>query len=97
VNISDARVIAPLLERRGTLQYPPIALRQRIEGTVELTVLVDERGGVSDAKVVTGAAGRGLNEAAVDYARRQKYRPATKYGVPVKVWMPLRVRFELPN
>jgi TonB family protein len=97
VNLSDAGVIAPLLERRGTLQYPPIALRQRIEGTVELTVLVDERGGVSDAKVVTGAAGRGLNEAAVDYARRQKYRPATKYGVPVKVWMPLRVRFELPN
>jgi TonB family protein len=98
VNLADAGVIAPLLERKGTLQYPPIALRQRVEGTVELNVLVDEKGGVTDAKVVTGVGGRsGLNEAAIDYARRQRYRPATKEGIPVKVWMPLRVKFELPK
>jgi TonB family protein len=98
VNLADPGVIAPLLERKGALQYPPIALRQRVEGTVELNVLVDEKGGVSDAKIVTGAGGRaGLNEAAIDYAKRQRYRAATKDGVPVKVWMPLRVRFELPK
>jgi len=38
-----------------------------------------------------------LNEAAIDYARRQRYRPATKDGVLVKVWMPLRVKFDLPK
>jgi len=98
VNLSDVGVIAPLLERKGTLQYPPIALRQRVEGTVELSVLVDEKGGVSDAKVVTGVTGRsGLNEAAIDYAKRQRYRPASKDGVGVKVWMPLRVKFDLPK
>jgi TonB family protein len=98
VNLADAGVIAPLLERKGALQYPPIALRQHAEGTVELNVLVDEKGGVADTKVVTGVGGRsGLNEAAIDYARRQRYRPATKDGVPVKVWMPLRVKFELPK
>ena len=98
VNLDDPGVIAPLLERKGALQYPPIALRQHVEGTVVLSVLVDEKGGVTEAKVVTGVGGRaGLNEAAVDYARRQKYRPASKDGVPVKVWMPLRVKFDLPK
>jgi TonB family protein len=98
VTLADSGVIAPVLERRGALQYPPLALRQRVEGTVELNVLVDEKGGVSDVQVVTGAGGRsGLNEAAMDYARRQRYRPATKDGVLVKVWMPLRVKFELPK
>jgi TonB family protein len=98
VTLSDVGVIAPVLERRGVLQYPPLALRQRVEGTVELNVLVDEKGGVADVQVVAGAGGRsGLNEAAMDYARRQRYRPATKDGVLVKVWMPLRVKFELPE
>ena len=98
VTLADAGVIAPVLERRGTLQYPPLALKQRVAGTVELNVLVDEKGTVSDVQVVTGAGGRsGLNEAAMDYARRQRYRPATKDGVLVKVWMPLRVKFDLPK
>jgi TonB family protein len=98
VTLADAGVIAPVLERRGVLQYPSLAERQRVEGTVELNVLVDEKGAVSDVQVVTGAGGRsGLNEAAMDYARRQRYRPATKDGVLVKVWMPLRVKFELPK
>jgi TonB family protein len=98
VTLADVGVIAPVLERRGALQYPPLALRQKVEGVVELNVLVDEKGGVSDVQVVTGAAGRsGLNEAAIDYARRQRYRPASKDGVLVKVWMPLRVKFDLPK
>jgi len=98
VTLADVGVIAPVLERRGALQYPALALRQRVDGVVELNVLVDEKGGVSDVQVVTGAAGRsGLNEAAIDYARRQRYRPATKDGVTVKVWMPLRVKFDLPK
>ena len=98
VTLADVGVIAPVLERRGALQYPALALRQRVDGVVELNVLVDEKGGVSDVQVVTGAAGRsGLNEAAIDYARRQRYRPATKDGVPVKVNLPVIVKFELPR
>jgi hypothetical protein len=29
--------------------------------------------------------------------KKRRYRPATKDGVPVKVWMSVRVRFELPK
>jgi protein TonB len=98
VNLSDAGVTPPVPEKAPSLQYPSRALRQRVEGTVELSILVDERGVVTDAQVVTSAGGRaGLDEAAMENARKRKYRPATKDGVPVKVWMPLRVQFKLPG
>jgi TonB family protein len=98
VSLTDPGVIAPVVERTPPMPYPPIALRQRVEGTVELSVLVDERGQVIEAKVVTPAGGRvGLNEAALENARRRRYRPATKDGVPVRVWVPVRVKFELPR
>jgi serine/threonine-protein kinase len=98
VDLGDMGVIAPVVERKPPLQYPPIALRQRAEGTVELNVLVDDKGGVTDAQILTQPGGKtGLAEAAIDNVRRWRYRPATKDGVPVKVWMTVRVRFELPK
>jgi serine/threonine-protein kinase len=98
VNLTDPGVVPPVLDRAAPIAYPPIALRQRLEGTVELNVLIDERGNVSEAQVVSGAGGRaGLNEAAVESVRRRKYRPGTKEGVAVKVWIPVRVQFRLPN
>jgi TonB family protein len=98
VNLSDPGVVAPVPDRAPPLQYPPIALRQRVEGTVELNVLVDEKGGVLDAQVIAGAGGKiGLNEAAIENVKRRRYRPATKEGVAVKVWIPVRVRFTLPK
>jgi TonB family protein len=98
VNLRDAGVIAPVLERAPPAFYPPVALRQKVEGTVELNVLVDERGNVTETLIISRTGGRsGLNEAAQDSVRRHKYRPATKDGVPVKVWIPVRVHFRLPN
>jgi len=98
VSLSDPGVVAPVVERQPTFVYPPIALRQRVDGTVELNALVDEKGNVADVAIVTPAGGRaGLNEAAVDSVKRRKYRPATKDGVPVRVWIQVRVRFELPK
>jgi len=98
VDVNDAGVIAPVALNKPSFTYPPIALRQRIEGKVDLSVLVDERGGVTDAKVISGAGGRaGLNEAASDYVKRWKFRPATKEGVPVKTWTPVSVVFMLPR
>jgi TonB family protein len=98
VDVNDAGVIAPVALNKPSFTYPPIALRQRIEGKVDLSVLVDERGGVTDAKVISGAGGRaGLNEAASEYVKRWKFRPATKEGVPVKTWTPVSVVFMLPR
>jgi TonB family protein len=98
VDLSDAGVIAPVPEKAPPVQYPPVALRQRVEGVVELNVLVDEKGAVADAQIVTGSGGRsGLDEAALDNVKRRHYRPATKDGVVVRVWIPVRVEFKLPS
>jgi TonB family protein len=98
VGLNDPGVVSPVVEKKPTLVYPPIALRQRVDGTVEVNALIDEKGNVIEVTVVSPAGGRaGLNEAAVDNVKRHKYRPATKDGVPVRVWLPLRVRFELPK
>lgn len=96
VNLSDSGVTPPAALNNPVLRYPPIAERQKIDGTVTLNVLVDEKGNVLDAQVTAGAGGKaGLNEAAVENVKQRKYRPATKEGVPVKVWITVAVQFKL--
>ncbi len=98
VNLTDPGVTPPIPERAPPPLYPPIALRQRVEGVVELNVFVDEKGNVVETQVVQGAGGKaGLTEAAIESVKRRRYRPATKDGVPVKVWLPVRVLFQLPR
>jgi TonB family protein len=98
VALTDVGVMPPIGERQPQAPYPPIALRQRVEGTVELNALIDEKGNVADVTIVTPAGGRaGLTEAAIENVKRRHYRPATKDGVPVRVWLSVRVKFELPK
>jgi TonB family protein len=66
VDVSEPGVLAPVVDKTPPLQYPQLALRQRLEGTVELNVLVDEKGLVTDATVVKGAGKAGLDEAAIE-------------------------------
>jgi TonB family protein len=66
--------------------YPPLAARQRVGGTVFLSVLVDENGAVRDVSVLRGVQpDLGLAAAAANAVRTWRYRPATKSGVRVKV------------
>jgi eukaryotic-like serine/threonine-protein kinase len=99
VNLSDPGVVAPVVEKTAMPVYPEMAVRQRIEGSVDLNILVDEKGAVVDAQV-TSSAGPGwraqLDEAALASVRRRRYKPATKDGVPVKVWISVRVQFKPP-
>jgi TonB family protein len=76
--------------------YPPLAERQRISGTVLLTVLVDNNGSVQDVKVLRPITpDLGLTAAAVAAARTWRYKPATKDGVRVKVWITQAITFRL--
>jgi TonB family protein len=75
--------------------YSMQARQMRLQGTVVLKVLVNEHGTVEQVVVVNGIAGADLNEAAVKAARQWTYRPATKDGVPVKVWTTEQVTFKI--
>jgi TonB family protein len=66
------------------------------EAVVEVRVLVDETGKVARAETVGTPLGYGFEEAAIEAARRARYRPATKDGVRVKMWTSVKLRFENP-
>jgi TonB family protein len=80
-------VVEPSFVSPPHVSYPPAARQQRITGKVVVLVLVDEEGAVTDAKLQQGVGSRvGINEAVLDAIRHAKFRPATKNGVPVKMW-----------
>jgi TonB family protein len=77
-------------------EYPPMARTLRVEGTVVVTVLVDENGQVQEVRMAEPIRQKvGLNEAALAAARSVRYKPAKKDGVPVKMWTRLRIPFKL--
>jgi TonB family protein len=80
-------VVEPTLLAPPRVNYPPLALQRRVSGRVVVLVLVDEDGAVAEARLEQGIASRlGVNEAVVEGVRKSKFKPATKNGVPVKMW-----------
>jgi protein TonB len=98
LKLGEPGVVAPVVQSRPELRYPRVALLQKAEGSVELRALVDETGRVADTLVVGGPTGKlGFQEAAVEHVKAWRYSPARKDGVPVKVWVPVRIDFRLPR
>lgn len=85
---------APHVIRHGALVYPPLALRQKVEATVFVTVLVSENGDVLDAKILKGDPRFGFNDAAMRAVKNSRFAPAMKEGKRVKVWFPVPVQFK---
>ena len=50
--------------------------------------------GVDQVVLVSGVPGADLNDAAMGTAKAWTYRPATKNGVPVKVWKSEQIVFK---
>ena len=63
--------------------YPPAALAVRVQGKVDVQVLIDESGKVVSAKAVSGNAL--LRSAAENAARSARFTPTTLSDIPVKV------------
>ena len=85
-------VVEPELASRLSVQYPLAARQERITGRVVILALVDENGAVQSARVQTGVGSRsGVNQAIVDAVKKARFRPATKDGVPVKMYKAIPV------
>ncbi|MEP7132353.1 MAG: TonB family protein [Acidobacteriota bacterium] len=82
-----AGVIEPALLSTPRVTYPAIARQQRLNGKVIVLVLVSEDGVVAEARIQQGLPSRaGVNEAVLEAVRASKFKPATKTGVPVRMW-----------
>ncbi|MGH9443486.1 MAG: TonB family protein, partial [Thermoanaerobaculia bacterium] len=86
----------PQIENVVKPEYPSIARRMNIGGTVVLSVLVGETGRVEDIRVVRDT-GRsvGLPQAAEKAVRQWTFLPGQKNGVPVKTWYTVPIPFVL--
>ena len=75
--------------------YPPRALEARIHGTVRLELIVNADGAVRQALVVSGHPL--LVDAAVQAAKRRRYRALVVNGRPVQFATPVKIEFTLPR
>jgi TonB family protein len=85
--------ILPRPTRPITAIYPPIARQQKIAATIVVTALVNERGDVTDVKVLRGTARFGMDEAAMRAMRSAHFSPPMKDGKRVKTWLPQTIEF----
>jgi protein TonB len=85
-------VVEPELASRLSVEYPLAARQERVSGRVVVLALVDENGVVQSARVQSGVASRtGVNQAIVEAVKKARFRPATKDGVPVKMYKAIPV------
>ena len=74
-------------------EYPEAALKDKLEGIVNVRVLVGKDGRVEQVEVVGGT--KLFFQAAVATARRYRFRPGKHEGEIRRVWMPMPIRFSL--
>lgn len=87
----------PVVLKAAWLRYPESARKRRLEGSVEVRILVAETGGVKDVQLVTGAGDTALDNAALGAARATLFRPAHLGTEPVAVWYNYRFVFSVPH
>ncbi len=74
--------------------YTDDARAAGIEGRVRVEITLDETGKVVGAKILSGL-GHGLDESAIDAAKRMSFNAATRCGTAVKSTFVLSMRFVL--
>lgn len=86
----------PELLNRVAPEYPEGARRQKISGKIVLRVILDRDGVPRAPAILSMTPGtEELAGAAVDAVQQWRYKPATRYGVPVPVWFHIVVNFQL--
>lgn len=88
--VQDARLI-----EKVEPEYPPIALKVRLSGSVELEVSIDREGKVTTIEPKSGHPL--LVQAAIDAVKQWHYKPPQIRGEPVAVSTIVKLKFELPR
>jgi protein TonB len=76
-------------------EYPTLAHQARIQGTVVVDAVIDEKGNVVQARAVSGHPA--LIDAALKAVLQWKYEPTSLNGQPVAVELEVQVNFNFNN
>lgn len=80
------------LVRQAQPKYPNSAASLNLRGVVRLELEIDDKGMVRNVRVLRGL-GHGLDESAVEAARKVEFKPATLCGKPVASQFTLAFRY----
>jgi len=87
-------VTQPVLLTRKDPEYSDEARKAKFQGMVELSIVVNATGQVTNVQVLRGV-GLGLDEKAIEAVRQWKFRAATVDGKPVSTRAVVEVNFRL--
>jgi periplasmic protein TonB len=85
------------LTHRVEAQYPESALRNGVQGYVDVQFTITPEGTVTNATVVRSDPGDVFNKAALDAVRRWRYDPRVIDGRAVGSQSQVRVQFKLDS
>jgi TonB family protein len=89
-------IVLPVIVRQREPQYTREAMREKIQGDVELEAVVGTDGTVGEIRVIKSLDQKyGLDDAAIGAAKQWIFRPGTKDGKPVNVRVILVLTFRL--
>jgi len=75
--------------------YPRLARRAGLEGSVWIEALVAVDGSVEEVAIAVSSGTEALDDAAVAAAWKNRYQPALRGNEPVAVWVTYKVEFRL--
>ncbi|HEY3874836.1 MAG TPA: energy transducer TonB [Candidatus Kapabacteria bacterium] len=76
------------------IQYPEVARRSGLEGSVTVQALIDVDGSVKKVEVLKSDYDI-FKDAALAAMKRAKFTPARQNGTPLKVWITRKINFTL--
>ncbi|HET7711617.1 MAG TPA: TonB family protein [Thermoanaerobaculia bacterium] len=74
--------------------YPPVALRAGISGTVKIRCIIDRQGRIRDPQVIASTF-PAFDEPALEAVQQWRFAPGSLRGRPVDTWFELTVRFNV--
>ena len=89
-----ADMVKPEILQQVQPRYTEVARRAGIQGTVIMEAVIDEKGYVTDVRVLRGLP-MGLDRAATEAIQQWRFKPATLSNRPVKVYFTLTVNFTI--
>jgi TonB family protein len=91
-----ARTVPPAIIYRADPEYTDQAKAAKWQGTVVLSVTVDESGNPANIKVAR-SLGMGLDEKAIEAIQKWRFRPGMRDGKPVATQATVELNFRLPE
>jgi TonB family protein len=92
---NDPGVTAPVPIEQTPPEYTESAKQAKWQGSVEISIVVDETGKVVDAQIIK-PLGMGLDQQAMLAVWNWKFKPGMKNGEPIPVRSTVQLNFRLP-